>query len=72
MFEQYPDVLTIKEVAQILRIGRHSAYGLINGNVISSRRVGRKIIVPKKNVLDFLEKICYNENVTAGNLTVKD
>jgi excisionase family DNA binding protein len=42
-----PTVLTVDEVAQILRIGRISAYHAIERGEIPSVRVGRRILVPR-------------------------
>ena len=42
-----PAVLTVLEVAKILRIGRISAYQAIARGDVPSIRVGRRILVPK-------------------------
>jgi excisionase family DNA binding protein len=42
-----PAVLTVDEVAEILRIGRISAYQAIERGEIPSVRVGRRILVPR-------------------------
>ncbi len=49
-----PDVLTVEEVAQILRVGRNHAYELVRTGVIASVKLGRRLIVPKATVVALL------------------
>ncbi len=54
MLEQYPDVLTVRQVMEILQLGRDSTYALIRCGKIPSVKVGRQIRVSKLAVLQFL------------------
>lgn len=54
MFKEYPDILTVKQVAQALQISENSAYRLIHCNAIGHKRIGRKIIVPKRCLVDYV------------------
>jgi excisionase family DNA binding protein len=63
MLNQYPDVLSVKEVAEILRIGKNSAYALLSSKAIASRRIGKRYLIPKKCLLDFLNDTRYNRDV---------
>ena len=54
MFKEYPDVLTVKQMAKALQISENSAYRLIHERAIGCKRVGRKIIVPKKCLVDYV------------------
>lgn len=54
-YEQLPLSLTVSELAQALRIGRNSAYQLVNDGTIRSIRVGRCIRIPRTAVEQFLE-----------------
>jgi excisionase family DNA binding protein len=56
MFSNYPDVLDIKQVCEMLNIGRNNAYIMIKNNVITSVRIGRKIRVSKESLVDFINK----------------
>lgn len=60
MLSKYPDVLTVQQLAEILRIGINKAYELINHHVIGCKRIGRKIIIPKACLVDYLESSRYN------------
>lgn len=46
--------LTVQEVADLIGISKPVAYGLINDGSIRSIRVGRKILVPRQAVTDYL------------------
>lgn len=59
MLNSYPDVLTVRQVADILGICENSAYRLVRGRVIGSRKVGRKILVPKVCLIDYLNSARY-------------
>ena len=48
MFKEYPDIMTIPQVAEALKIGRKAAYALVNGNLLGHIRIGRNIKVPRK------------------------
>lgn len=59
MLKDYPDVLTVKQVSEILGIGENAAYKLVNDHMIGSRRVGRRILVPKVCLIDYLNSARY-------------
>lgn len=50
----YPDILTIHDIMRILRIGRGKVYELLRAGTIKSIRVGKKYLIPKKAVEQFL------------------
>ena len=54
MLKEYYDVLSVTEVAKILRIGKNKAYELIGSKKLQSIRLGGKIIVPKMCLINFL------------------
>lgn len=49
-----PDVLTVEDLTQILGIGKNSAYNLVNSGSLKSVRVGRKYLISKQALLQFL------------------
>ena len=55
MFKEFPDILTIPQVAQTLGIGRKAAYALVNENKLGAIRVGRSIKVPKFSLEEFIK-----------------
>ena len=54
MLEEYKDVLTVKEVYEILPIGWNSLYNLIHTDKIKHIKVGRKTLIPKIFLIEFL------------------
>lgn len=54
LLKDYPEIMTIPEVASALRIGRNKTYNLIKNGKINSMRFGSKIIVPKICLISFL------------------
>lgn len=57
-FEYYnslPPLLTVKEMAAILRIGRNTAYRLVKSGKIHGVYYGRSIRIPRKSLKQFLE-----------------
>ena len=51
MFDSYPDVVSVEE---ILRIGKNAVYQLLKDGAIKSIKVGKRYVVPKKYIIDFL------------------
>lgn len=56
-FRELPMTLTVEEVSKLLRVGRNTAYRLIQEGSIRCIRCGRKIIIPKDALEEFLTKI---------------
>lgn len=66
MFAEYPDIITISQLQQMLGIGRHSAYNLISDGYISGAKIGRGFKIPKISVIQYL----MNNNHSSFTLTV--
>lgn len=54
-FESLPLLLTVGEMAAVLRIGRNPAYQLVKDGKIQSIHVGRSIRIPRKALIQFVE-----------------
>jgi len=54
MFKEYPDVMNVQQAAQALGVCEASVYRLVKDRVIGCRRVGRKILIPKVCLIDYL------------------
>ena len=52
LFEKYSDVITVEELAKMLKIGRNSAYELMRSNQIPRIKIGRQFRVTKQAVID--------------------
>lgn len=55
MFKEYPDIMTVPQVADALKIGRKAAYALVNGNLLGHIRIGRTIKIPKEMLVEFVK-----------------
>ena len=57
----YPDALTVKEVAEILRVSTKTVYKLIKDGTVPAVKVGREQRIAKAHLITFLQK--YNGDV---------
>ena len=64
-FEDLPDVLTVREVATLLRISRNSVYEALRTGEIPSVRLRRRYVIPKHQLQNLLG-IQPTENVGVG------
>jgi len=67
MFEQYPDVVTVRELCEMLKIGRNTAYRLVQSGAVPAVLVGRQYRVRKTDVESYFSiaihaEKCYNED----------
>lgn len=65
--DDLPDVLTPQQLHQFLPLGKTRIYKLLNEKEIMSIRVGKKYIIPKAYLLDFLNSAHYNDTSTLEN-----
>ena len=63
MFRSYPDVMTVKQLAAALGIGINKAYEIVNDGTINSKRIGRRILIPKLDLVDYIQQTRYNKGV---------
>ena len=54
MFEEYPDVLTIEEACEALRIGENAMYELLGSGKLKGYRNGRVWLIPKVAVQEYI------------------
>lgn len=66
MFENFPDLLTVKQIQEILSIGRSKAYSLLHDGEIKSITIGKQIRIPKRYLLDYLAELSYNNHSKNG------
>ncbi len=55
-FDDLPLTLRVEDLMPILGVGRNTAYALVRSGQIKSIRIGRKIRIPKAEVLAFLNR----------------
>lgn len=54
MLDSYPDVLQPADVMEILHVGRNTVYSWLAQGTIESKKIGKKYIIPKVNLIRFL------------------
>lgn len=54
MLEKYPDVMSPEQLINVLPIGRNSVYNLLKSGEIKSIRSGRRYIIPKIYLEEYL------------------
>ena len=54
--DDLPLLLTVREAAQLLRVGRDTAYQLARSQTIPVIRLGRQFRIPKAALLAYLER----------------
>ena len=52
--ENYPPVLTVSQVAEILNVNKNTVFRLIKAGEIPAMRVGRLIRIPKDRMIEYL------------------
>lgn len=64
LFKNYPDAVDFEQYRQMLGLGRNRAYELLRIGQIPCRRNGKKYIIAKIHIIEFL--IC-SEEKSNGN-----
>ena len=54
MFEQYDDILTIEEVADLLRIGMTQAYRIVRSGKLKGYKEGKDWKIPKQALINYV------------------
>lgn len=57
MFSAYPDVITVEDLMEMLKIGRNTAYTLLKSGTIKTIRVGKRYIIPKTSVISYISAV---------------
>lgn len=56
IFINYPDIVSTKQMQEMLHIGRNTAYKLLEGNAVSSIKIGRTHKILKASIIEYLNK----------------
>ena len=55
--QEYPEVITIDQMCEILHIGKIKAYELLRTQTVKCLRIGKKYIIPRASVENLLDNI---------------
>ena len=64
MFEDYPDILSTYCLQKILGLSKNSILDLLKTKQIKHFRKGRKYLIPKKCVIDYVQTACEMNDTT--------
>mgnify|MGYP000181413499 CR=1 FL=1 len=54
MFPDYPDIVTVKQLREMLGVSRALAYKLISDGEIQAVKIGTSLKIPKVSVINFV------------------
>ena len=54
MFQEYPDVLDVETVCEMLSVGHNTVYDLLNTGKLKGMRFGRVWKISKQAVIEFV------------------
>ena len=54
MFQDYPDILTVEEACEALKIGYNAMYELLGSNKVKGYRNGRHLRIPKNALIEYV------------------
>lgn len=57
VFRDYPDVVSVSQMSQMLGISEKSAYRLLKENCIEHFKVGRTYKIPKLHIFNYLRVV---------------
>lgn len=74
--KDYPDILSVYDVMQILRVGRVTVYSYIKDNKLPARKIAGKYRIPKKSIISLVNEmsneVCYNDDCNSTDaLSIK-
>ncbi|MGB4092159.1 MAG: helix-turn-helix domain-containing protein [Ruminococcus flavefaciens] len=55
-FKDYPDIISVKQLQEMLHIGKNRARELLHSNEIPYIKIGCTFKIPKVNVIEFLNR----------------
>lgn len=61
MFEEYGDILTVDEVAEILEVGKNSAYEIFRSGDMKCFMLKGKWKISKQALIEYIQKLSYKK-----------
>ena len=59
MFDEYPDIMTVDETAEALRVGYNALYELLSSGKLKGYRNGRVWRIPKESIKKYILDSAY-------------
>lgn len=55
MYEKIPEIMTVKECQNILKVDKNTLLKLINSGEIEAFKIGNRWKIPKESVIEFIK-----------------
>ncbi|MEE1057516.1 MAG: helix-turn-helix domain-containing protein [Acutalibacteraceae bacterium] len=55
-YDELPLMLSVKELATVLRVSRTSAYELTKTKGFPSIKIGSRVVIPKEKLIEWIDK----------------
>lgn len=55
-FKDYPDIVSVNQMIEMLGIGRNKAYELLANGCIDSIRIGRIHKIPTQSIIEYINR----------------
>ena len=55
MYENIPEIMTLRECQELLKIGKNTMLELIHSGELSAFRIGNRWKIPKEAVMEFIK-----------------
>ena len=55
MYENIPEIMTLRECQQLLKVGKNTMLDLIHNGELSAFRIGNRWKIPKEAVVEFIK-----------------
>jgi excisionase family DNA binding protein len=59
MYEQIPEIMTLKECQDLLKIGKNTMLELLHNRQIDGFKIGNRWKIPKESAVEFLKYRCF-------------
>ena len=65
MFDNYPDLMSSSQAAELLKIGKNKLYEILQNKTIPCLRIGKKYLIPKKLLIEYIMSTAAEKVVVA-------
>lgn len=56
MYNNIPEILTLKECQQLLKVGKNTMLDLLHDKKIEGFKIGNRWKIPKESIVEFIER----------------
>ena len=57
MLNDYPDILTTKDICKLLKVSKHTVYQLIKTKALIAKKVSRHYRIQKTELINYLNRV---------------